>query len=362
MTTASLKPNPYGLPEALSQAISKLSQPEVNLEETCKDILEIAKAELPITEEVPIKNSIPFLYDAGELRGKCPLAITYTIKRLLRGLASVTPHTKLAYASALLVVFKEYAKSLPSSILYQWLLLLLERSNAFGSGRMNKTEGIALLSGRLIGIDVIISCLPIDDVAVEILNNMIGIWLEQDSLCSLSQSVIVKLLNSVSHQVKDKCIKIIQSLLSTNNNIEAPKLVALAMAIRYHCSVPEFGMSLDEIAHDLLLPVFFMPLISSINVNNLGFPHVHVFFSTLLSLLLSQGRDYEFVECWGEVSQLLLQRAEIGGTFLKQLLVEFFKNTLVSEKVKEALLNPWVVQFLVNDKTLPVQLLLLISF
>jgi hypothetical protein len=342
MTTASLLQNSYGLPEGLPTAITKLSLPTVVLEDVCQEIVDFTLCSSLKEDDVSkLDKVIPFLYDQGELSGKISVALSYAIKRLFRGLATISMHTKLNYAAVLRALIKEHSKVLPVSTLYSWLQAALCKSNVSGDSKMNATEENAMLSGRLIGFDVLLMSTPIVKVASAIVKDSLFIWGEKEHLCFLAQSIIVKTLNSLDELERITCAKTMEAHISTLDL--SSRVIALVVAIRYQCGLPSFGIDISEMSKDILQPIHFMPLLSSLDFNHLDRPSVFALYSSVLKALLNKRRLNEFAQCWNDISLILLQRIKLGGSVLKRLLSEF---TNADDEFKQILLTNSVVEYL----------------
>ena len=141
-----LKERDLVVPSAVSHANNPLLQFFWKLSDTNKNIRLEAVAGLiehikssqssfaAPAEFIPSKSEKPLsLYDSGTLAGKCCSDLTYTVKRLIKGLASTRDSSRLGFMLALLAVYHSFLELLDAEVILNWTMKLTSPESIGGS-------------------------------------------------------------------------------------------------------------------------------------------------------------------------------------------------------------------------------------
>lgn len=90
------------------------------------------------------------LYDSGALASKCCSDLTYTVKRLLKGLAATRDSSRLGFMLALLAVYHTFAELLDAEVLLTWSIKL-SSPEALG-GSVKRREERLLYVARIFAL------------------------------------------------------------------------------------------------------------------------------------------------------------------------------------------------------------------
>ncbi|PJF17106.1 hypothetical protein PSACC_03094 [Paramicrosporidium saccamoebae] len=338
MTVESPVSNAYGVPEQLPQLLSSLMNLDAPLEAIAIDILSLCDSDCHPTL---ISKTTPFLYEQGELKGKCSVGVTYTLKRLIRGLASISAHTKLSYAFTLVAVLQKYQNDLPAPVMLSWIRKALSKDAVSGDSRMNLTEESAMFSGKLLAFNALAAYIPVADISKEMIVDCMGIWKSKDGLCYLAQSTIVDILSSIDEKVRNVCLAHVECVLADEGF--SAKAIALVLALRSKFSLPSFAQKIAGFDADFSQPIGFLPLLSCVDANHLDSPSA---FALYRSLLVSLSGTGAFKQCWLEISQTLMHRAKLGEPVLQKLLADLI--SLETNDIQD-LLSESIIEFLVKN-------------
>lgn len=114
--------------------------------------IKISQASFVAPVEVGTKKAEKMLslYDSGSLASKCCSDLTYTVKRLLKGLAATRDSSRLGFMLALLAVYHTFADLLDAEVLLTWSIKL-SSPEALG-GAVKRREERLLYVARIFAL------------------------------------------------------------------------------------------------------------------------------------------------------------------------------------------------------------------
>lgn len=146
MDSEDLKERDLVVPSAVSHAKNPLLQFFWKLSDLNKNVRLEAVAGLvehvkssqdafvaPTEIVVSKKEKTLSLYDSGALASKCCSDLTYTVKRLIKGLASTRDSARLGFMLALLAVYHSFRELLDAEIILNWSMKLTSPESIGGS-------------------------------------------------------------------------------------------------------------------------------------------------------------------------------------------------------------------------------------
>lgn len=272
----------------------------------------------------PSSGSVPFLYDAAELQGECPAALVYTVKRLIKGLASTTHQTRLNYAAALLAVLSEHGGRLSPPVILKWAQSCLSVNSLYGTDKAGSIAENAIYAAQLVVLDVLIRSYDVKPWASVLLSDLFRIWRKRDSLCILAQNLIARLLQAWQPSLAEfEALSSVRAIAKTwrpSCMKRAALLLLISSALR-HPQIRVQGCDVLDAA-TLKDPAAFVPLLRGVEESHeLESPKCLVFIQTLLVSLLAPDQPPErFLVAWSEAINLCRLNGRPGTTLLLRLL------------------------------------------
>lgn len=340
----------YGVLPQIPDVLSSLMCAETNIEDACRDLLQMLAS--PLAEKSPShvqsllhhqgplagkgSSHIPFLYDQGPLAGKCSPSLTYSIKRLLRGLAAISLHTKTNYASALFCILSHFKDTLDAKVIVTWAKGALQKNKEYAEHRLSTTEENALLAGRLITYSIFVAVLPLDlEDLLELLSDSYRIWTDHDHLCTLAISSISDIITYADQRARP--LQLLTSLLpKCKCQIKKSTLIMTIRSLFDADFADDYELNLSDVSVRL-------SLLNEIDMDRIDSPKNYALFRSLMIFETSTVDMHE--TCWTEITSKLLCTPKPGIPLLQNLLDDllYLKSAhfdqLLTESVLEGLVK-----------------------
>lgn len=142
--SADLKEKDLIVPSAVSHASNPLLQFFWKLADLNKSVrfeavtgliehVKTSQAAFVAPTEIPKSEKILSLYDSGILASKCCSDLTYTVKRLIKGLGSSRDNSRIGFMLALLAVYHSFAELLDAEVVLTWSMKLTSPESLGGT-------------------------------------------------------------------------------------------------------------------------------------------------------------------------------------------------------------------------------------
>ncbi len=368
----------YSMPEALSAALGRtINASRDNIETLCGELVAQLRETMPGASLSPRlsspplpsrpkaaasqgKDAVPFLYDQGELAGRCSVELTYVVKRLLKSLASTSIQMRANSSAALYVLFSEFSEALLDRVLLSWTSTCLKKSFIYGEGAMSNSEKAALFAGRLMAYGALIKANKGINIAWDIARDTLRLWLENANLAFICQSLLVLLIKTVACQEEASLaglVVLISDFLreKAGKSTTQAKVAAIYISLRYLTGLESFPGVPEEFQGNLLSPLHLMSLLALADRENVDHPTNYALYSAILQALASfPSKAVEFELAWSEVTSVLLARPVFGGAQLIRLACGTLSMDFALDEatIYKAVFNPDFVAYVVKNNSL----------
>lgn len=198
-----------------------------------------APAEINISK----KEKILSLYDSGSLAGKCCSDLTYTVKRLIKGLASTRDSSRLGFMLALLSVYHSFIDFLDAEVILNWSMKLTSPESIGGS--VKRREERLLHVARIFALGALFRSKLGDSLSVEskqsAIDSLVSVGKKKSFLRESSLEVIIYVVDCA--ESKELSAYTLKKLSSSSTLMIETLTFAIIASTR-------FNLSLDKCEKD----------------------------------------------------------------------------------------------------------------